>query len=164
MRSPALLSKKPVVGVPSLEVLAAGAPSLSLPVCPILDAKQKNVYAARYDVSGPQSAKPSEFFLGPITDWLPSVKEPAIFLGDGCALYRDAIVRHLGDRAQFAPPDTWWPRVGVLARLGLARFQAGQRDDPARLIPLYLYPLNCSVRGPDRPTSVLPKSTQPVAL
>ena len=144
-------------------MLAAGAPSLSLPVCPILDAKQKNVYAARYDVSGAQPAKSPDFFLGPIIDWLPSITQPALFLGDGCALYRDAIIRRLGDKAHFAPPDTWWPRVGVLARLGSARFQAGQRDDPAHLLPLYLYPLDCSVRGPDRLTAVLPKTTTAVA-
>ena len=153
----AFVSKKPVIGVPSLEVLAAGLPAAALPVCPILDAKQKNVYAARYTASTPRPAQHGDFFLGPIAEWLPSIREPVLLLGDGCALYRDQIIRQLGDTAQCAPPDTWWPKAGVLARLGAARFAAGQRDDPARLVPLYLYPLDCSVRGPDRPTSTLPK-------
>ena len=44
--------------------------------------------------------------------------------------------------------------------LGQGRLAQGQRDDPATLVPLYLYPLDCSVRGPNRPTAVLPKVVQ----
>lgn len=150
--------KKPLIGVPSLDVLAAGAAYAPLAVCPVLDARQKNVYAARYTPRGAAVERQGELFLGPITDWLPSVKEPALFLGDGCGPYREQIVRHLGDKARFAPHDLWWPRVSVLARLGADRFQAGHRDNPAALIPLYLYPLDCSVRGPDRPTAILTKT------
>ena len=160
----AFVSKRPVVGVPSLEVLAGGLATAALPVCVILDAKQKNVYAVQYATSMAQPVQPSDFFLGPIADWLPLIREPVLLVGDGCAIYRDQIIRQLGDKAQFAPPDTWWPKAGVLARLGAARFAAGQRDDPARLAPLYLYPLDCSVRGPDRPTAVLPNVAQSIKI
>ena len=155
----------PVVGVPSLDVLAAGLPFASRLLCPLLDAKQKNVYGALYRQEQGRLSKLSNYFLGPIDELLAQITEPPIFFGDGCALYQDRILqRH--PNATVAPPECWLPRVGVLGRLGLERFQQGQKDDPARLVPLYLYPLDCSVRSPDRPTAVLPRtplvpSTQP---
>ncbi len=140
-------SQRPVVGVPSLDILAAQVPHSPWPICPVLDAKQRNVYAARYRVEQGTPVRDGEFFLGPIADFLANVKGPTLFLGDGCALYRDQIVKHLGDNAHFAPPDQWLPRVATLARLGAARFASGQRDDPATLVPLYLYPMTCSIRS-----------------
>jgi len=45
-------NKKPLVGVSSLDVLAAQLPFVPQVVCPMLDAKQKNVYAALYRLHG----------------------------------------------------------------------------------------------------------------
>ncbi len=148
----------PLVGVPSLDVLAAGLPLTTRPVCPILDAKQKNVYAALYRFEAGTWVVLQPSSLGPIDAILARITEPTVLLGDGCALYHDQIVQRLGNRAQFAPTECWLPRASTLARLGRERFVQGQRDDAATLVPLYLYPLDCSVRGPDRPTSVLPKT------
>ena len=146
--------KTAVVGVASLDVLAAGLPSAPHLVCPILDAKQKNVYAARYRLEAGRPVKQGDYLLGPVAEFLARVTEPAIFLGDGCALYGERIRARCPD-AQVAPHECWLPRAATLARLGRERLLAGERDDPARLVPLYLYPKDCQVRGPDRPTSVL---------
>ncbi len=151
----AFTTKKPVVGISSLDVLAAGMPFASQPVCPILDAKQRNVYAALFRVEGEVPARQSDYWLGPTDDVLAGVAGPAIFLGDGCGRYRDRILQRCPG-AQFAPEETWWPKAAVLARLGRQRLQESGPDDPVRLVPMYLYPLDCSVRGPDRPTGVLP--------
>ena len=151
----ALPAQKPVVGVASLDVLAANVPFAPRPVCPVLDAKQKNVYAALFLTGERQVTKRTDYLLGPAEEILGRFTEPAIFLGDGCGLYRDLILKHC-PKAEFAAPELWLPRAATLGRLGAARFAEGQRDDPARLVPLYLYPLDCSVRGPARPTSVLP--------
>jgi len=154
-------AKTPLVGVSSLDVLAANAPFAPGLICPLLDAKQRNVYAALYQMDGGRPVRRSEYFLGPIDDWLAHVTSAAVFLGDGCVLYRDRIAERLGDHARFAEPDLWLPRAATLARLGQARLAKGERDDPARLVPLYLYPLDCSVRGPDRPSNRLPKASRP---
>ncbi|MBI3011092.1 MAG: tRNA (adenosine(37)-N6)-threonylcarbamoyltransferase complex dimerization subunit type 1 TsaB [Candidatus Omnitrophica bacterium] len=148
-----------VVGVASLDVLAANLPSAPRLVCPILDAKQRNVYAALYRLDAGRPLRQSDYLLGPVDDVLALVKEPAAFLGDGAALYRHRILERCPE-AQVADPELWLPRAATLARLGRERFLQGQRDDPATLVPLYLYPLDCSVRSPDRPTSVLAKVPQ----
>ena len=152
----AFSTKTPVVGIPSLDVLAANAPFAPGLVCPLLDAKQKNIYAALYQMDGAHPVKRSDYFLGPVDAWVPQITSTTLFLGDGCALYRGPITERLGERARFASMDLWFPRAATLARIGQERFARGERDDPSRLVPLYLYPFDCSVRGPDRPTAVLP--------
>ena len=149
--------KTPLVGVPSLDVLAANLPFAPGPIAPLLDAKQHNLYAALYRSDAGDPVKETGYLLGPADEILAQVAKAAVFLGDGAALYRDRIVQRFPN-ARFAAPELWLPRAATLARLGCERFVQGQRDDPATLVPMYLYPLDCSVRGPDRPTAVLPQS------
>ena len=155
-------SKKSVVGVPSLDVLAANLPFSPRLVCPLLDAKQKNVYAALYRVEADQPKRQTDYLLGPVEEILSLVKEPVIFLGDGCALYRERIVQRLGASAQFAAPELWLPRAATLARLGAERLAQGQRDDPAGLVPMYLYPQTCSINLSSRPPTA-PRKAVPAA-
>ena len=154
----------PIVAVPSLDVLAAQLPMASYLVCPILDAKRKNVYAALYrqERQG-QPARDGDCFLGPVEDVLARIQGPAVFLGDGCALYETMIRERLGANAQFATPDFWLPRVATLGRLGARRYAQGQRDDPATLTPLYLYPKDCSIRLPAAPTKSSSSNAAPAS-
>jgi len=139
-------TKTPVVGVPSLDVLAANVPLVSHVICPILDAKQRKVYAALYSALDGQLRKQSDYHLLPIEDLLPLLKNPTLFLGDGVTLYREKLQQRLGDRACFAAPEFWMPRAATLGRLGLGRLTRGERDDPAGLTPMYLYPRDCSIQ------------------
>ena len=94
-------------------------------------------------------------------DILAQIHRPVVFLGDGCPLYRDRIVARLGAKAQFASSDVWLPRVATLATLGRLRYASGQRDDPATLLPMYLYPRDCSVHTGDRHTGNPRPAVQP---
>jgi hypothetical protein len=59
------------------------------------------------------------------------------FIGDGAALYRDTIARHLGSRASVADPAT--PLLaGTIARLAAAASARGERPLPHALRPLYV--------------------------
>jgi len=144
--------KQPVVGIPSLDVLAANLPFAQQPVCPLLDAKQKNVYAALYRWEAGAPKRQTDYLLAPVEEVLALVTEPVVFLGDGCARYRERIVERLGTKAQFAAVELWLPRAATLARLGQARLAAGGQDDPASLVPMYLYPKECSINPIDRPS------------
>ncbi len=148
--------KIPVVGVSSLDVLAAGAPCAEGLVSPVLDAKQKNVYLARYQLEQGRPKRVSEYLLGRIETLVPELREPITLLGDGCAVYREQLLARC-PKARIAAQEFWLPRAATVARLGHERLARGEGDDPARIVPLYLYPLDCSVRGPDRLTAVLPK-------
>ena len=141
-------TKTPVIGVPSLDVLAANIPMAPHRVCPILDAKQRKVYAALYQTRDGVMRKESDYHLTTLDELLPMLgKEgPVILLGDGVALYRQRLTQALGERAIFATPELWLPRAAALGRLGLERLRRGERDDPRSLVPMYLHPMDCSIQ------------------
>lgn len=159
VKAVAFTTKKSVVGISSLEVLAAGLPYVSSLICPLLDAKQKNVYATLYRWESSKLIAQMDDFLGPVDELLCRIHESAIFLGDGCDLYRDKIMAH-NARHQISAREFWLPRTATLARLGMERLLQGYSDDPSSLVPRYLYPRDCQVRGPTRPTSRLPSPAQ----
>lgn len=138
-------TKKTVIGVPSLDVLAANLPFASRQVCPLLDAKQKNVYGALYRADGSALKRQTDYLLGPIEELLSHIKEPTVFLGDGCGRYREQILERAGSLASFTAVELWLPKAETLARLGIERLRQGQRDDPAGLVPMYLYPQDASI-------------------
>jgi len=155
----AFQTKKPVIGVPSLDVLAAQLPDAPHLVCPILDAKQRKVYAATYQTAWGRLSKQSDYQLLTVEALVQTLTAPVptsglaalgkvIFVGDGAGLYRETLAQALGDRAQFAAPDFWLPHAATLGRLGLERLRQGQKDDPSTLIPMYLYPMTCTISSP----------------
>ena len=149
----------PVVGVPSMDVLASQLPLVSGPVCILIDAKQKNVYGALYHLEEGRVIRHSDYILGPVDRVLSLVDQPkTVFLGDGCALYWSRIIERCPD-AQQLDPEWWWPRAATVTRLGAERFAQGRLDDAATLVPLYLYPQDCQVRSATRTSSVLPDPT-----
>jgi len=150
-KSLAFPEKLPLVGVPSLDVLAAQVPFSRLSVCPVLDAKRGNVYGAVYKVEADTPVKQSDYSLAPIETVLESVKGPAVFLGDGVPLFKERIQAALPG-ARFAPTDLWLPRASTLARIGWQRFQEGARDKAEDLVPMYLYEQTCQVHPSNRPS------------
>lgn len=152
------IHRKPVIGIPSLDVLASGVPFARHLVCPMLDAKQRKVYAALYRTAEGAVRKSSDHQLVSVEELIPKLgHEPVILLGHGAGLYREHLQRGLGERARFADAALWLPRAAILGRLGLERLQAGQRDDPSTLVPMYLYPCDCTIR-PELKASLQAKS------
>ena len=143
-------AKTAVIGVPSLDALAANVPMAPHRVCPILDAKQRKVYAALYQTRDGVMRKESDYQLVTLDELLPilDTDRPVILLGDGVALYRQRLTQALGERALFTGPEAWMPRAATLGRLGLERLAQGLRDDPSRLVPMYLYPMTCTIHKP----------------
>ena len=138
VKSLAFASGKPVAPVSTLLALAtklaAGGPGL---VCPLLDAKKEEIYAALFEEGDeglveiiPQGAyAPDEFFAR-----LPAGRGIA-FTGSGVDAYRDTLLRHVGDRALF-PVRTAFIAAEV-GRIGADLIRAGRGVDAASLEPLY---------------------------
>ena len=145
-------TNKPLIGVSSLDVLAAHVPFTAHRICPILDAKQRKVYTTLYQFLDGRLKKLSDYHLFTLDEFLATLDQEGmmVFLGDGVALYRERLTQQLGHRAIFAPPEYWWPRAATLGRLGLERLHHGQRDDPRTLVPMYLHPMDCTIRPSDR--------------
>jgi tRNA threonylcarbamoyladenosine biosynthesis protein TsaB len=159
-------AQQAVLGVSSLDVLAAQLPFHEGVVVPILDAKRENIYGARYQLKTGNPVKQTDYLLGPVEELLETSKEPIVCLGDGCPLYRDRILA-VCPQAQFAGPELWLPRAATLGRLGLERLGQGQKDDPGSLVPMYLYPQTCQIRQSERlpaaPRTKAPKTAPQAA-
>ncbi len=137
----ALATGKPMVAVPTLDALAEMIPFCRHLVCPILDARKKEVYAALYRhlPRGGVRRQDDYLVLAP-RDLACMITERVLFLGTGVDLYRDLMMELLGKKVLFASAHFRHPRASAVGRLGLRRLARGQADDLDRLEPLYVRP------------------------
>ncbi|MBI3377547.1 MAG: tRNA (adenosine(37)-N6)-threonylcarbamoyltransferase complex dimerization subunit type 1 TsaB [Nitrospirae bacterium] len=134
---------KQIVSVPTLEALAWNFPYSKYPVCTMLDARKKEVYAALFKWEGENftrlinetSAKPEEFACDVLRV---THDDKFIFAGEGAALYRDKIIEAMGEKAIFASPEKTVPSPANVAVLGLKKAKAGEFSEPISLTPMYI--------------------------
>ncbi len=141
----AMATGRPVVGVSSLRTLALQAPFSRFPVCALLDARKKEVYAGLFGWEGgvpvplgPESVLPPDRLLE-------KLEGEALFIGDGALAYRTLLVRRLGSRAHFAPWPFNFPRAGAAAALALADFRQGLGLPPEQVVPHYIRPSEAEI-------------------
>lgn len=141
LKAVAWAMEKPLVGVGTLEALAAPLAWAPWAACPVIDARKKEVYAALYrpDGSGGLREERAPAVLAPkkLAAW---VQEKAFFCGDGLFVYREALARFLGDRVVDPGPGFHEIRAGFVGRCALKKLEAGAETDPMRLMPLYVRP------------------------
>ena len=130
---------KPVIGISTLTALAQNLAFARHPVCPVLDAKKKQVYCGLYRDAGDgmvrmewedRAASPEELVR--------RITEPTIFLGDGMRKYGAMLSKSLGGNALFAPANYHVVRASNIGRLARRRLQNGEADDLFTLTPRYL--------------------------
>jgi tRNA threonylcarbamoyladenosine biosynthesis protein TsaB len=134
------------VAVPTFDALAQNAPAEFDTVCPALDAKRKQVYAAIYRREGGVLVRKSDDLLISPSDLVQKLcgletprrgvsTGPVFFLGDGLATYRREFT---GEGLIHADEKLWIARASVVARLGFELFKSGRRDPWQTLTPRYL--------------------------
>lgn len=131
----------PLVAVNTLDALAANFPYAALPLCPVIDAKKNEVYAAFY-----QNRLVSDYLLLSPAALAAQIQDPTILTGPGLERYGSLFRETLGDRAIFSPPEFRHVRAGVLARLGQQQFDAGIISDVDKLTPFYLRPADAELK------------------
>jgi tRNA threonylcarbamoyladenosine biosynthesis protein TsaB len=150
-----LASGKPVVGIPSLDILAQNVLNAAVPyAATLVDARRDLVYACLYRVTPRGLKRVCPYLLTDLDGFLPRLKGETIFLGDAVPLYRDRIKEFAGKERGALPPvichwaseRLWVPRANTMLPLVLDRMEHKKNDDPDALVPLYLYPENCQVR------------------
>lgn len=138
----AMATGLPVVGVPTLDAYAERAAPRRGLVCPVLDARKGEVYAAAFRWSDgrqdsahpacvipPAAVAPQRFAAG--------IELPCTLIGDGVDAYTSLWRRELGESAELIPYAVLPPSGSVVARLGLARAAAFGADVLADLEPRY---------------------------
>lgn len=134
--------KKKAAQVSTLESMAMNIQADGALICPVLDARKNEVYAAafRLRLDGmlervmEDSVMPPDVLISKIKGML-RAGEGAVFLGIGLLVYGDIIKAGMKDAA-FAPASAWQIRASNVGRLAWEkRLELVQ---PARLSPVYL--------------------------
>lgn len=130
---------KKAVGVSTLAALAMNIPCSTTAVCPVLDARKGEVYAALYDTStgSPRAvledaAMPAEALCDEILKR--GLGPSVVFLGTGLDVY-SGLIRQRLPGARLAPGLSV-VRAGAVGTIAFGK--AAEAVDPARIAPVYL--------------------------
>lgn len=126
----------PLVGVSSLELLAANGRYFKGVISPIMDARRGQVYTGLYtwDKTGIQTEVEDVNIA--LTDWLGMLKEKnqdVLFIGNDVHLHKETIIEYLGELAHFAVISENNPRPSELALVGLKK----ETEDVHTFVPNY---------------------------
>jgi len=131
---------KPAAGVSALDALAYQFPCARGPICPMIDARKGEVYAAGYTFQNgvlnqnwPAMAVSPEHVVTAMSD-------ACLYVGNGARLYRDQIVELAGSCAGFAPAGQDDIRAATVGILGAQQLSQGQPTPLSQLNPWYIRP------------------------
>jgi tRNA threonylcarbamoyladenosine biosynthesis protein TsaB len=143
----AVATGKPVVGVSTLEALAYNGIEYPGLICPMLDARKGEVYAALYrrNEEGFLDVVREEQATTPV-QFLPDIDGQVLFLGDGLVESREFIRQRFCERAHFAPPNLQAIRASSVALIGRRKHGRGERLDVVSFVPRYLRRSEAEVR------------------
>lgn len=134
-------TKKPIVSVPTLEAFALNFPFCCYPICLLLDARKKEVYAAVFVWSNEELIKVlPETVIGikTLLEYEIFSDNKVIFAGEGSILYKEAILNRMESNAIFAPLEKMVPLPSNVASIGLKKALRNEFSDPINLVPLYI--------------------------
>jgi len=126
----------PLVGVPTLDILAWGQPRRDEPMLAILHAGRGRIAGVWYKwkASGWQATTEPD-----VMTWLElrdRLESPTYVCGELDEDGREALANHA--RAKLAPPALCVRRPGVLAEIAWHKIRSGWDVHPAQVVPVYL--------------------------
>lgn len=135
----ALSMGKPLVAVPTLDALAYNIFEAGKFICPIMDARRNQVYAAFYEWEDGKLVRLTDYMaesIEHIIDLAEQFESEVIFLGDGVPVHRERLEEN--PDFSFAPAYCNRQRAATVATLGqeLAREDMARPGDEFELIYL----------------------------
>ncbi len=133
----ALARGLPLVGIPTLDILAAAQPSSRRPLIVAIQAGRGRLAAGWYQRSknGWQAKGPARVVT--VETLINEVQSPVMVCGELIAEERQKLAGK--PEIHLSSPTQSIRRPAVLAELAWARWQAGKTDDDATLAPIYLH-------------------------
>jgi tRNA threonylcarbamoyladenosine biosynthesis protein TsaB len=134
----ALARHLPIVGVPTLDVIAAAQETSDLPLAAVLQAGRGRLALGWYEASddGWQSRKPAT--VTTVDELADKIRKPTIVCGELTKDERQRLARKRVN-VRLASPARCVRRPAILAELAWEHWQAGAQDDAASLAPIYLH-------------------------
>ena len=132
---------KPIIPVPTVDGLAYQLFGTSMIICPMMDARRKQVYTGIYRFENHQLVTLKEQWAAPIEELLDELNqrgEMVTFLGDGVPVFRELIAEKLHVPYSFAPAHVNKQRAAAVAALGSIYYKEGRTETAMEHIPEYL--------------------------
>ena len=136
-----LALKKPLIAIPTVEGLAYNLYDISGLICPIMDARRKQVYTGIYrftdhqlKVVEDQMAVPMETVIEKLNQY----GETVTFLGDGVPVFHELIAEKMTVPYSFAPAHVNKQRAAAVAALGEIYNRQGKTETAMEHVPDYL--------------------------
>lgn len=138
-----LALNKPLISVPTVDALAYNLYDTDEKtiICPIMDARRKQVYTGMYYFSNHQMKVMKEqdaVALEDLIEELNKTGRPVIFLGDAVPVYKEMIKENCQVPYSFAPAHLSRQRAGAVGMLGAIYFKEGKTESAAQHKPEYL--------------------------
>ena len=134
----ALARKLPIIGVPTLDAVAASLPVQEMPLAAVLQAGRGRIAVGWYRASetgwtpeGPNEATTADKLAE-------AIHHPTLVVGELSAEERQRLSRKRKN-ILLASPAQSVRRPALLAELAWDRWQAGKTDEAASLAPIYLH-------------------------
>jgi tRNA threonylcarbamoyladenosine biosynthesis protein TsaB len=129
----------PVIGVPSLDALAAGIPVCDMPMAAVLTAGRGRLGLVWYHNQQGQWVAQGEPKAITVAELSAGIRKPTLVAGELSAEERQLLARKRVN-VHLASPAQSLRRPSYLAELAWKRLQAGQTDEVIALAPIYLQP------------------------
>lgn len=131
---------KPLVHVPTLEGLAYNLYGVSGLICPIMDARRKQVYTGIYSFDGGFHSIKNQMAVPvkELASLLNSMEKPVTFLGDGVPVYKELLEKELKIAHFYAPANMNRQRAASVGILGLQYYKEGKSETAEEHTPDYL--------------------------
>lgn len=145
----AMAAKKPLLGVPTLDGLANQLGFTSHLICPVLDARKKQVFAAFYRC--PDRGRPQrlgEYMVLEPARLVRMIKEPVILIGDGVERYQ-AIFQNPERPIMIPPAGIYFPRAACIGVLAVELWAKEEFLDLASAVPIYIRPSDAEINFPE---------------
>jgi len=137
----ALAQELPLVGIPTLNVVAHPHQAQRLPIWAVLQAGRGRICAGHYARRRGRWRRKGRFELTTLEKLCDKVTEPSLFCGELGADDANMLQQRLGTVATVASPAASLRRAAYLAELGWERLSRGDKDDATTLSPIYLHHL-----------------------
>lgn len=132
---------KPLIHVPTVDTLAYNVYGCGDLICPIMDARRKQVYTGIYRYEDHRLVTVKDQMAVGIEELLSMLNEmgeTVTFLGDGVPVFKDIIADKLEVPFSFAPSHLSRQRAGAVGALGILYYKEGRTETAAEHKPDYL--------------------------
>ncbi len=162
---------KPLIHVPTVDAMAYSMYGCEDIICPIMDARRKQVYTGLYSFSHKkngdgglydepvfqvlrmQMAVPVEELIRHLNVY----RRRVVFLGDGVPVYKEMLAEGLKVPYSFAPSFMNRQRAAAVGALGIRYYEAGRYEAAADFKPEYLRKSQAERERAEREKNAVPK-------